>query len=165
MLTEILKVRLCQRKTNQCHKLWCSDFRILEGRHSGTVFRMLMKKGFKKYFIFLVWKLHFKKRLRYYKKNRRSCTIQYLRQRKHSKRKRFQSRNGSSLRVYKWRFFGIEIDLDSIPNIACSAMTLSGFSVEQLRQFISYLQKKKRNLLAYLWGSTWSRWRKQSLDR
>jgi formiminoglutamase len=39
--------------------------------------------------------------------------------------------------------FGIEIDLDSIPNIACSAMTLSGFSVEQLRQFISYFAKKK----------------------
>jgi formiminoglutamase len=99
-------------------------------------------------------KITLQKRLDIIKKNRRSCTIQYLRQRKHSKRKRFQSRNGSSLRVYKWRFFGIEIDLDSIPNIACSAMTLSGFSVEQLRQFISYFAKNKNaTYFAYLWGA------------
>jgi formiminoglutamase len=29
-----------------------------------------------------------------------------------------------------------------MPNIASSAMTLSGFSVEELRQFISFLVKK-----------------------
>jgi formiminoglutamase len=29
-------------------------------------------------------------------------------------------------RIYKNDFFGIEIDLDAIPNIASSAMTLSG---------------------------------------
>jgi formiminoglutamase len=40
--------------------------------------------------------------------------------------------------IYKTDFFGIEIDLDAIPNIASSAMTLSGFSVEELRQFISF---------------------------
>jgi formiminoglutamase len=38
-------------------------------------------------------------------------------------------------------FYGIEIDLDAIPNIASSAMTLSGFSVEELRQFISFFGK------------------------
>jgi formiminoglutamase len=43
-------------------------------------------------------------------------------------------------------FFGIEIDLDAIPNIASSAMTLSGFSVEELRQFISFLAKIKCHL-------------------
>jgi formiminoglutamase len=35
-------------------------------------------------------------------------------------------------------YYGVEIDLDSIPNIPCSAMTLSGFSVEELRQFIYF---------------------------
>jgi formiminoglutamase len=40
-------------------------------------------------------------------------------------------------------FFGVEIDLDSIPNIASSAMTLSGFSVEELRQFVSFFGKSK----------------------
>jgi formiminoglutamase len=39
-----------------------------------------------------------------------------------------------------------EIDLDAIPNIASSAMTLSGFSVEELRQFISFFGKIKMYL-------------------
>ena len=38
---------------------------------------------------------------------------------------------------------GIEIDLDAIPNIASSAMTPSGFSVEQLRQFTSFFGRSK----------------------
>jgi formiminoglutamase len=44
----------------------------------------------------------------------------------------------------------IEIDLDAIPNIASSAMTLSGFSVEELRQFISFLVKIKCILHTHL---------------
>ena len=39
--------------------------------------------------------------------------------------------------------YGIEIDLDAIPNIASSAMTSSGFSVEELRQFIHYFGRSK----------------------
>jgi formiminoglutamase len=45
-------------------------------------------------------------------------------------------------------FYGIEIDLDAIPNIASSAMTLSGFSVEELRQFIYFFGKN--NHASYL---------------
>ena len=47
----------------------------------------------------------------------------------------------NALEFIKNDFFGIEIDLDAIPNIASSAMTLSGFSVEELRQFISFFGK------------------------
>jgi formiminoglutamase len=46
----------------------------------------------------------------------------------------------------------IEIDLDAIPNIASSAMTLSGFSVEELRQFITF-STQKCNLFAYCEGA------------
>jgi len=45
-------------------------------------------------------------------------------------------------------FYGIEVDLDAIPNVASSAMTLSGFSIEELRQFITYFGKHKN--AAYL---------------
>jgi formiminoglutamase len=34
--------------------------------------------------------------------------------------------------------YGIEIDLDAIPGIASSAMTISGFSVEEARRFVSF---------------------------
>jgi formiminoglutamase len=37
--------------------------------------------------------------------------------------------------------YGIEIDLDAIPYIASSAMTISGFSVEHVRQFVHYFGK------------------------
>jgi hypothetical protein len=60
-----------------------SDFRILEGRHKR--FFVCLRRVLKKYFLFLVLRNYFKKRLRYYKKNRRSCDT--IRQRKHSKEK------------------------------------------------------------------------------
>ena len=37
--------------------------------------------------------------------------------------------------------FGIEIDCDAIENIPSSAMTPSGFSVKQARQFVNYFGK------------------------
>lgn len=39
--------------------------------------------------------------------------------------------------------FGIEIDLDALPNVASSAMTMSGFSVEEVRHFIHVFAKHK----------------------
>jgi formiminoglutamase len=48
----------------------------------------------------------------------------------------------NALEFIKNDCFGIEIDLDAIPNIASSAMTLSGFSVEELRQFITLVDTK-----------------------
>jgi len=44
--------------------------------------------------------------------------------------------------------FGIEIDCDAILNIPSSAMTPSGFSVKQARQFVHYFGKHKN--VAYL---------------
>ena len=37
--------------------------------------------------------------------------------------------------------YGIEIDLDAIPFIPSSAMTSSGFSVEQVRKFVYHFAK------------------------
>ena len=52
--------------------------------------------------------------------------------------KNFEQELNQALTFIKNDFFGIEIDLDSLPNIASSAMTPSGFSVEQTRQFIHH---------------------------
>ena len=54
------------------------------------------------------------------------------------KQKKFEPEMNSALEFIKEDRFGIEIDLDAIPNIASSAMTLSGFSIEKLRQFIYF---------------------------
>lgn len=122
-----------------------SDFRILEGRHSGNGFSYAYEEGFlKKYFIFGLHENYTSKsvldiikkiedRVRYNTYD--SVNIR--------KEKEFNQEMDLALEFVKDDFFGIEIDLDSIPNIASSAMTLSGFSVEQLRQFISFFAKNK----------------------
>jgi formiminoglutamase len=122
-----------------------SDFRILEGRHSGNGFSYAYEEGFlKKYFIFGLHENYTSKsvldiikkiedRVRYNTYD--SVNIR--------KEKEFNQEMDLALEFVNDDFFGIEIDLDSIPNIASSAMTLSGFSVEQLRQFISFFAKNK----------------------
>ncbi|WP_281337442.1 formimidoylglutamase [Flavobacterium eburneipallidum] len=127
-----------------------SDFRILEGRHSGNAFSYTFEEGFlKKYFIFGLHENYTSKSvLDIIKKteNRvRYCTYDSIKIRKE---KDFNLELHSAAEFVQTDFYGIEIDLDAIPNIASSAMTLSGFSVEELRQFVSFFGKNKN--AAYL---------------
>ncbi|MBF4518371.1 formimidoylglutamase [Flavobacterium sp. ANB] len=127
-----------------------SDFRILEGRHSGNGFSYAYEEGFlKKYFIFglhenytsksvldIIKKLEDRVRFNTYD----SVNIR--------KEKDFDNEMALALEFIKTDSFGIEIDLDAIPNIASSAMTISGFSIEQLRQFVSFFGEHRN--AAYL---------------
>ncbi|MBZ4033652.1 formimidoylglutamase [Flavobacterium sp. 17A] len=122
-----------------------SDFRILEGRHSGNGFSYAYEEGFlKKYFIFglhenytsksvldIIKKLEDRVRYNTYD----SVNIR--------REKDFNREMITALDFIKNDAFGIEIDLDAIPNIASSAMTISGFSVEELRQFVSFFGEHK----------------------
>ncbi|MBP1225175.1 formimidoylglutamase [Flavobacterium sp. 1355] len=122
-----------------------SDFRILEGRHSGNGFSYAYEEGFlKKYFIFglhenytsksvldIIKKLEDRVRYNTYD----SVNIR--------KEKDFNNEMIHALDFIKSDSFGIEIDLDAIPNIASSAMTISGFSIEELRQFVSFFGEHK----------------------
>ena len=127
-----------------------TDFRMLEGRHSGNGFSYALEEGFlKKYFIFglhenyaskgvmeNIKKLH--ERIRY-------NTYEQIAVRKE---KGFTDEMAHALGFIEDDPFGIEIDLDSLPNVASSAMTPSGFSVEKVRQFIHYFGKNSN--AAYL---------------
>ncbi|MFV8365792.1 formimidoylglutamase [Flavobacterium sp. XS1P27] len=127
-----------------------SDFRILEGRHSGNGFSYAFEEGFlKKYFIFGLHENYTSKSvLDIIKKIEDRVRFNTYDSVNIRKEKDFNQEMALASEFINDDFFGIEIDLDSIPNIACSAMTLSGFSVEQLRQFISYFAKNKN--AAYL---------------
>jgi formiminoglutamase len=120
-----------------------SDFRILEGRHSGNGFSYAYEEGFlKKYFVFGLHENYTSKSvLDIIKKTEdrvRFITYDSLKIRKE---KDFNLEMFNALEFIKNEYFGIEIDLDALPNIATSAMTMSGFSVEELRQFISFFGK------------------------
>jgi formiminoglutamase len=62
--------------------------------------------------------------------------------------KSFNGELYTALDFIKDNHYGIEIDLDALPNIASSAMTMSGFSVEELRQFVYFFGNNKN--AAYL---------------
>ena len=120
-----------------------SDFRILEGRHSGNGFSYAYEEGFlKKYFIFGLHENYTSKNvLDILKKIEDRVTFNTYDEIKVRQEKIFQQELYSALEFIKNDAYGIEIDLDSLPNIATSAMTMSGFSVEELRQFISFFGK------------------------
>ena len=122
-----------------------SDFRILEGRHSGNGFSYAFDEGFlKKYFIFGLHESYTSKSvLDSIKKLEDRVRYNTYDEIKIRHQKYFEQEMIQALDFIKNDCFGIEIDLDAIPNIASSAMTLSGFSVEELRQFIYYFAKNK----------------------
>lgn len=117
-----------------------SDFRILEGRHSGNGFSYAFDEGFlKKYFIFGLHESYTSKnvliRLKDLEDRIRFNTYDEIAIRKE---KNFEQELHQALQFIKNDSFGIELDLDAIPGVASSAMTMSGFSVEQARQYINH---------------------------
>jgi formiminoglutamase len=127
-----------------------SDFRILEGRHSGNGFHYAYEEGFlKKYFIFGLHENYTSKNVLGIIKNIED-RVQYntYDQIAIRKEKNYEDEMQKAFEFVSHETFGIEIDLDALPNIASSAMTLSGFSIEQVRQFVSFFGKSKN--AAYL---------------
>lgn len=120
-----------------------SDFRILEGRHSGNGFSYAFSEGFlKNYFIFGLHESYTSKsvlkELKELEDRVRFNTYDEINIRRE---KDFAREMAVAQDFINNDFYGIEIDLDAIPNIPSSAMTLSGFSVEELRRFIYFFGK------------------------
>ena len=127
-----------------------SDFRILEGRHSGNGFSYAYEEGFlKKYFIFGLHENYTSKNvLDIIKKIEERVRFNTYDEISIRKEKNFENELSEAFHFIKHDAYGIEIDLDAIPNIASSAMTMSGFSIEQLRQFVHHFGKNEN--AAYL---------------
>ena len=127
-----------------------SDFRILEGRHSGNGFSYAYEEGFlKNYFVFGLHESYTSKSvLDSLKKINDRVRYNTYDEIKIRQEKSFFQEMTNALEHIKYDSFGIEIDLDAIPNIASSAMTLSGFSVEELRVFVNHFGAHKN--AAYL---------------
>ncbi|MGK4568307.1 formimidoylglutamase [Flavobacterium sp. 3HN19-14] len=117
-----------------------SDFRILEGRHSGNGFSYAFEEGFlKKYFIFGLHESYTSKSvLDVIKKLDDRVRYNTYDEVGIRKDKNFDAELQGALDFIKYDCFGIEIDLDAVPNIASSAMTNSGYSVAETRLFINY---------------------------
>lgn len=122
-----------------------TDFRAPEGRHSGNGFSYAFQEGFlNRYFIFGIHENYTSKNilkeLSSHNKYINYNTFEAIAIRKETS---FESEMQYALNFVKNAKFGIEIDLDAIQNTASSAMTPSGFSANDTRQFISYFGKTK----------------------
>ncbi|MFA5556345.1 MAG: formimidoylglutamase [Flavobacteriaceae bacterium] len=118
-----------------------TDFRALEGRHSGNGFSYAYEEGFlDKYFIFGMHENYTSKGI-FQKIRETGGRVQYntYEQMAIRKEKSFSKELNLALEFVATTNFGIEIDMDSVENMPSSAMTLSGFSAEKLRSFLHLL--------------------------
>lgn len=127
-----------------------TDFRALEGRHSGNGFSYAFQEGFlNRYFIFGIHENYTSKKimneLSAHNKHINYNTFEAIAIRKETT---LENEMQYALNFIKKDKFGLEIDLDAIQNVASSAMTPSGFSANEARQFVSYFGKSKN--VAYL---------------
>lgn len=115
------------------------DFRSEEGRHSGNGFSYAYAEGFlKNYFIFGLHENYISEPI--FSTINKIKSIQYNTFEAISVRKelKFKSEMQVALSHISDKNYGLEIDCDAIANIPSSAMTPSGFSVNQARQFAHY---------------------------
>lgn len=127
-----------------------TDFRSLEGRHSGNGFSYAFKEGFlDRYYIYGIHENYTSKaileRLEKHQKKVQYTTFEALEVRTEITLENAQKK---AIDFISKKEFGLEIDIDAIQNISSSAMTPSGFSTNQARQFVSYFGKSKK--AAYL---------------
>lgn len=122
-----------------------TDFRILEGRHSGNGFSYAYEEGFlKKYFIFGLHENYCGKGvMETIKKTEGRVRFNTYEQIAIREEKNFNAEMHQALQFVNDERYGIELDLDAIANVASSAMTPSGFSAERARQFIHFFGKQK----------------------
>lgn len=121
-----------------------TDFRDEEGRHSGNGFSYAYTEGFlKNYYIFGLQEDYISDRV--------FKTINKIRAIKYSTFEAIKIRKQIKLKValeaaqehVSKNYFGIEIDCDAIQDIPSSAETPSGFSVNNAREFVSFIAKNK----------------------
>ncbi|WP_323789031.1 formimidoylglutamase [Psychroserpens sp.] len=115
------------------------DFRAEEGRHSGNGFSYVYAEGFlKNYFIFGLHENYTSDTI--FKTINKLKSIQYntFETIKITQNTDFTSEMELGLNHIEKKHFGIEIDCDAIQNTPSSAMTPSGFSANEARQFVHY---------------------------
>jgi len=119
-----------------------SDFRAEEGRHSGNGFRYVFSEGFlENYFIFGLHENYTSENLFNNLKKIKNVKFNTYDAMNVRQETDFNSEMKKALTHISNKKFGIEIDCDAIEHIPTSAMTPSGFSVNQARKFVHFFGK------------------------
>ena len=100
-----------------------SDFRILEGRHSG---------------------------IENIRKNDDKIKFNTYEEIKIRHSKSFSKELENALTFISDDFYGVEVDLDSLIGVASSAMTPTGFSIEEARRFVDFFGRNKNAIYFHI---------------
>ncbi|PWK19757.1 formimidoylglutamase [Xanthomarina spongicola] len=116
-----------------------TDFRKEEGRHSGNGFSYAFSEGFlRNYFIFGLHENYTSDLIFKAIDNNNNIAYNTFEEIEIKKELSYNNAMEQALDHVNKDSFGIEIDCDAIQNIPSSAMTPSGFSVNQVREFVTY---------------------------
>jgi formiminoglutamase len=116
-----------------------ANFRITDGRHSGNGFSYAFQEGFlKKYYVFGAHENYLAKSVSELIKNKENIAMSTYESIKIREENNFKFELNQALKFVQTDAFGVEIGLNALPNIASSSMTISGFSIEELRQFVHH---------------------------
>jgi formiminoglutamase len=123
-----------------------TDFRNLEGRHSGNGFSYAYDHGFlKKYFVFGAHENYLSKSIiKNIEATQGNVVYNTYEELMIREEKNFKSELQTALKHIDSAPFGIEIDMDAIINIPASAQTPSGFSMEQVRKFVHFFGSQSK---------------------
>lgn len=121
-----------------------SDFRALEGRHSGNGFKYAYSEGYLKKYGMVGLHENYNSHNVFEILNKHADTIYYntfedIFIREHFD---FKSAVTNVINFIDTDYTGIELDMDAIENIPASAKTPSGISANQARQYVSWCAKK-----------------------
>lgn len=123
-----------------------SDFRAMEGRHSGNGFSYAFHEHFlEKYAIVGIHESYnsspvFKE----LNKNKKRIHYSLMEDIFIRERLSFKKAVSEAIRFSETSFFGAELDMDAIQNIPSSAKTSSGISTNQARQYVTWVAQNKR---------------------
>ncbi|XCF05213.1 formimidoylglutamase [Tamlana crocina] len=116
-----------------------TDFRSVEGRHSGNGFSYAFAEGFlENYFVFGLHENYTSDAIFNTFENSKYLDYNTFESLEIRNERRFKKELARATEHITANHFGIEIDCDAIENIPSSAQTPSGFTVTQARQFVSH---------------------------
>ena len=118
-----------------------TDFRPLEGRHSGNGFSYAFNEGFvDNYYVFGAHENYLNKfMIKQFKEYNQRIKLLTFEELKIRFEKDFITSANNIQKLIKLKPYGIEVDVDAIKNIASSAMSSSGFTVTEARQFVNLM--------------------------
>ena len=118
-----------------------TDLRELEHRHSGNGFSFALHDKFlAKYFIFGLHRNYTPHNRYEYMLNHEAIRFAMLEDISVKNTTRFGDALDEAKKFCGDQAFGLEVDLDAIANMGSSAMSPSGFTLEQCRAFINYFK-------------------------